>query len=255
MAPNVPAAWEATLAVPMLGAVVNTINTRLDAGTGGLHPRARRGEGDHHRPRALTDGGARSREARTAAARHRRRRPGGGGRRAARRGRVRGVPRRRRPGVRLAGTERRMGLDLAQLHLRHHREPQGGGLQPPGGVPQRDDQRGRMGHGPPSGISLDPADVPLQRLVLPLDPRRGRGHRHLPSQGRGEGDIRRDCRRRGHPLLRRARRPQLPPQRAGGGPAAARACGAGHDGGRGAPPRRCSKGWRRAASGSPTSTD
>ena len=33
MAPNVPAAWEATLAVPMLGAVVNTINTRLDAGT------------------------------------------------------------------------------------------------------------------------------------------------------------------------------------------------------------------------------
>ena len=33
MAPNVPAAWEATLAVPMLGAVVNTINTRLDAST------------------------------------------------------------------------------------------------------------------------------------------------------------------------------------------------------------------------------
>ena len=33
MAPNVPAAWEATLAVPMLGAVVNTINTRLDART------------------------------------------------------------------------------------------------------------------------------------------------------------------------------------------------------------------------------
>ena len=33
LAPNVPAAWEATLAVPMLGAVVNTINTRLDAST------------------------------------------------------------------------------------------------------------------------------------------------------------------------------------------------------------------------------
>ena len=33
MAPNVPAAWEATLAVPMLGAVVNTINIRLDAAT------------------------------------------------------------------------------------------------------------------------------------------------------------------------------------------------------------------------------
>ena len=33
MAPNVPAAYEATLAVPMLGAVVNTINTRLDADT------------------------------------------------------------------------------------------------------------------------------------------------------------------------------------------------------------------------------
>ena len=33
MAPNVPAAYEATLGVPMLGAVVNTINTRLDANT------------------------------------------------------------------------------------------------------------------------------------------------------------------------------------------------------------------------------
>ena len=33
MAPNVPAAYEATLAVPLLGAVVNTINTRLDAST------------------------------------------------------------------------------------------------------------------------------------------------------------------------------------------------------------------------------
>ena len=33
MAPNVPAAYEAAFAVPMLGAVVNTINTRLDAGT------------------------------------------------------------------------------------------------------------------------------------------------------------------------------------------------------------------------------
>jgi len=33
IAPNVPAIYEASFAVPMLGAVLNTINTRLDAGT------------------------------------------------------------------------------------------------------------------------------------------------------------------------------------------------------------------------------
>ncbi|MEE8286253.1 MAG: AMP-binding protein, partial [Gammaproteobacteria bacterium] len=33
VAPNVPAIYEASFAVPMLGAVLNTINTRLDAAT------------------------------------------------------------------------------------------------------------------------------------------------------------------------------------------------------------------------------
>ena len=50
MLPNIPAMLEAHYGVPMLGAVLNTINTRLDARHRRLHPRARRGEGVHHRP-------------------------------------------------------------------------------------------------------------------------------------------------------------------------------------------------------------
>ena len=33
MAPNVPAIYEASFAVPMVGAVLNTLNVRLDAAT------------------------------------------------------------------------------------------------------------------------------------------------------------------------------------------------------------------------------
>ena len=51
MLPNVPAMLEAHFGVPMCGAVLNTINTRLDPRDHRLYPRARRGEGADHRPR------------------------------------------------------------------------------------------------------------------------------------------------------------------------------------------------------------
>ena len=66
------------------------------------------------------------------------------------------------PGRRVAG-------DRAQLHLGHHRQPQGRRLPPSRRLPERGRQHARLGHGPASGLSLDAADVPLQRLVLPLD--------------------------------------------------------------------------------------
>ena len=41
-------------------------------------------------------------------------------------------------------------------------------------------------HAAAPGLPVDAADVPLQRLVLPLDARRGRRHQRVPAQGRGE---------------------------------------------------------------------
>ena len=163
-------------------------------GDGGVHPGARRGEGAHHRPGTFPDGPGCPRQARAAALRHRHRRPRRGGRRAAGGGRVRGVSRGRRPRVRVDAAERRVGRDFAQLHLRDHGKPEGSGLQPPRGVPQCDDQCGGLEHDPPPGVPLDPSHVPLQRLVLPLDPRGRRGYRGLPAPGGREVDLRRDCR-------------------------------------------------------------
>ena len=48
--PNVPAMLEAHEGVPLLGAVLNAINTRLDARTIAYILEPRRGEGARHRP-------------------------------------------------------------------------------------------------------------------------------------------------------------------------------------------------------------
>ena len=42
-----------------------------------------------------------------------------------------------------------------------------------------------------SGLSVDPADVPLQRLVLSMDAVGGRGHACLPARGARGADFRR----------------------------------------------------------------
>jgi fatty-acyl-CoA synthase len=51
--------------------------------------------------------------------------------RAAGRDRLRGVPGRRRSGLLVPPARRRVAGDRAQLHLRHHRQPQGRRLPPP----------------------------------------------------------------------------------------------------------------------------
>ena len=52
MLPNIPAMLEAHHGVPMCGAILNALNTRLDARDAGVHPGARRGQGAAHRHRA-----------------------------------------------------------------------------------------------------------------------------------------------------------------------------------------------------------
>ena len=95
MAPNVPALLEAHYGVPMAGAVLNALNTRLDAALDRLHPRARPGQIADRRPRirAGRQAGARRTRPSVAARRNRRRNR----RRAARRHRIRSLSRRRRP--------------------------------------------------------------------------------------------------------------------------------------------------------------
>ena len=51
MLPNIPAMLEAHHGVPMCGAVLNALNTRLDAGRPRVHARARRSQGAAHRHR------------------------------------------------------------------------------------------------------------------------------------------------------------------------------------------------------------
>ena len=117
---------EAAFGVPMCGAVLNTLNTRLDAASHRLSAEARRGEGADHRPRILP---GRSQE-----------RAGAAGEKPLvididdpawphgkllGRNRIRSVPRRRRSGLRLAEPGRRMGCDRAELYFRHHRRSKG----------------------------------------------------------------------------------------------------------------------------------
>jgi acyl-CoA synthetase (AMP-forming)/AMP-acid ligase II len=84
---------------------------------------------------------------------------------------------------------RRMGLDRAQLHLRHDRRPQGRALSPPRRGAAGDGQCDPCGDGARLGLSLDAADVPLQRLVLPLDAVDRRRDACLPALCPRQGDV------------------------------------------------------------------
>ena len=53
MLANTPAMLECHYGVPMAGAVLNALNTRLDAAVDRLHARPRRGQGADRRPRIL----------------------------------------------------------------------------------------------------------------------------------------------------------------------------------------------------------
>ena len=78
----------------------------------------------------------------------------------------------------------RMGRHRAELHLGHHGQSQGRRDPSSRRLSQRRQQHPRRQSRPASGLSLDAADVPLQRLVLSMDHRGGRRHQCLPAQGR-----------------------------------------------------------------------
>ena len=90
----------------------------------------------------------------------------------------------------------------------NHRQSQGRRHPPSRRLSQRRQQYPRRQSRPASGLSLDAADVSLQRLVLSLDHRGNGRHQRLPAQGRSDENLRADCRTRRHPHVRRADRLQ-----------------------------------------------
>ena len=119
-----------------------------------------------------------------------------------------------RSGLRRKTARRRMGRDCAELHLGHHGQSEGRRDPSSRRLSQRRQQHPRRQSRPASGLSLDAADVPLQRLVLSVDRRGRRRHQCLPAQGRSGKDLRADPEARRHPHVRRADRLQHADQRA-----------------------------------------
>ena len=146
---NTPAMLECHYGVPMAGAVLNTINTRLDAAIIAFQL-------DHGDAKVLIVDREFSKVVKEALALckvkplvDRLRRSGIFRRgRAARQNRIRGFHQGRRSGVRLADAGRRMGRDHAQLHVGHHRRSEGRGLSPPRRASARGQQRADLRDGP-----------------------------------------------------------------------------------------------------------
>ena len=213
LAPNVPALLEAHYAVPMAGAVLNALNYRLDARSiafildhGGAKLLIADREFAAADAEALREYGSDLPLVEIA---------GGRWRRAARRGRIRGFSRRGRSRRRLVAAGRRMERDRAELHLGHDRQPERRRLSPPRRLSERARQRDHVRARPAFGLSLDPADVPLQRLDLYLGRHGGGRHACLSAPRRAGSDLRRDRRAPGDASVRRADRAEHARARAG----------------------------------------
>ena len=214
MAANTPEMVEAHFGVPMTGAVLNTLNTRLDAEAIAFmleHGEAKVLITDTEFSPTIEKALARvGREA--AGDRHRR--SAGTGRQAAVGDRLRGVHRRRRSRVRMGAPVRRVERDLAQLHVGDDRQSEGSRLSPSRRLSQCAVEHHRLGDAAARRLSVDAADVPLQRLVLSVDRCRQRRRQRLPAQGGCRAHLRCDPDAPGHALLRRADRPPHADQRA-----------------------------------------
>ena len=242
-APNVRAIYEASFGVPMLGAVLNTINIRLDAAAVAFileHGEAKVLLTDREFSPVVSDalsrmdapplvvdiddplaeGGERIGEVEYEA-----------------------FLEEGDPWFEWSKPRRRVAGDLAQLHVGHHGESEGGRLPPPRRVPQRDVEHRRLEPRAPPRLPVDAADVPLQRVVLPVvagrrrrDERvhaQGGGRRHLPGHRRGGRD----------PHVRRAGGAGADPERERRGAAAVLTPRARDDRGGAPRPPRCWNAW------------
>ena len=203
LAPNIPEMLEAHYGVPMAGAILLTINIRLDAAAIGFilqHSQAKLLLVDREytgvagvalagmdAPPPVVD--IVDTEA-----------PAGP---SARPDRLRGLPRRRRSAAAAAAARGRVGGDRALLYLGHHRQSEGCRHAPSWRLPECLRQRAGLRAEPAQRLSLDAADVPLQRLDLYLGRDAAGRHACLPAQRAAGGDLRRHRRARRDPYVRR----------------------------------------------------
>ena len=127
----------------------------------------------------------------------------------------------RRPG-------RRVGRDRRLVHLGHHRRPEGRGHASPRRVPQRGVQRGDVDHAEVPEVPVDACRCSTATAGASRGRWRCRAARTSACAGRSEGDPRRDARARRRPLLRGAdrARPARHCQRRACAPASRRRCAA-----------------------------
>ena len=103
------------------------------------------------------------------------------------------VARGRRSRFRAAPAARRVGRDRAQLHLRHHRQPQGRRLPPPRRLSERASATCWSGRMPQHPVYL--WTLPMFHCngwSLPVDAGGDGRHQCVPAARRVEGDLRRD---------------------------------------------------------------
>ena len=140
----------------------------------------------------------------------------GAGRAARRRSNTRSSSPTGDPGLRLAHAGRRMGRDLAQLHLRHHRQSQGRGLSSSRRLPAGDRQRAHRQHGQASAsISGRCRCSTATAGAFPWTISVVAGTHVCLRQVRAARDVRRHRRAQGHASVRRADRHVDAAQRAG----------------------------------------
>ena len=190
MLANTPAMLEAHYAIPMTGAVLHSINTRLDPPVVAFmldHANTKLIIVDTEFAPIIKEALAET-EVEPTIINYRDLECGVEGD-ALKRSRLRGGPSLRRPRLCLEDAVQRMERHLAQLYERHDRQPQGRRLSPSRRGADVLRQHHRHQHGAASGLSLDAADVPLQRLVLPLVAVDGGRHPCLPPLGAGEADV------------------------------------------------------------------
>ena len=116
------------------------------------------------------------------------------------------VSRRWRSGAPGPAAGRRVAGHRTELHLRHDRQSEGRGGASSRGVPERLRQCADVRPVSAERVSVDAADVPLQRLDLYLGGDAGRRNPCLPAPGGAGIDLRRHRRTRRDPHVRRAGR-------------------------------------------------
>ncbi len=218
LAANVPAMLEAHYAAPMIGAVLNPINVRLDAPLIAFcleHGEAKLFLADREfhatiAP-ALAKLGAKRpivvdiADAETAGA------PSFGG------VEYESFIASGDPAVRLHRSGGRVGQHLPALYERHHRQSQGRRLQPSRRLSRRARQRAHLQARPRQPLPVDAADVPLLGLDVHLGRHGGGRHPRVPAQGRARAHLRLHRGEPRHPHVRCAHRAQHAGARAGGG--------------------------------------